>query len=275
MALGCGSDGEKGAEGRGRLLDVQRSAQGMTGITHRLYLDSFDDTYATTFSANVVAVDGDDVVLDKTRFYPTGGGQPCDLGEIEGPTGTLQVSDVRGRDAVMHKLPADHGLDIGQSVSGTIDWERRHAHMRMHTAQHLLSGLAYELFEGARTVGNQIGAHKSRLDLRPATLTEDEIAQLRAAFDAAVDDDIPLTMDVTDRQTLIDEVGAERSNVDMIPSSVQAMRIIRIGKQIDVCPCAGTHVRSLGELGPLGEVHVKSKGKGTKRFAYTLDGNPL
>lgn len=247
----------------------------MTGITHRMYLDSFDDAYATTFAAKVMEVDGANVVLDQTRFYPTGGGQPCDIGHLEGPTGALHVSEVRGRDAVMHTLPEDHNLEVGQEVSGTIDWDRRYAHMRMHTAQHLLSGLAYDLFDGARTVGNQIGAHKSRLDLRPATLTEEELNLIRQAFDAAVAEDVPLSMSVANRQTLIDEVGAERSNVDMIPATVQDMRIIRIGDRIDVCPCAGTHVRSLGEIGPLGEVHVKSKGKGTKRFAYTLDGNSL
>ena len=71
---------------------------------------------------------------------------------------------------------------------------------------------------------------------------------LRAAFDAAVAQDLPLSMDVQDRQTLIDEVGAERSNVDMIPTSVQQMRIIRIGDQVDVCPCAGTHVVRLAKL---------------------------
>ena len=247
----------------------------MSLSTRRLYLESFDETYATTFSASVTDVDGLDVVLDQTRFYPTGGGQPCDIGHLEGPTGTLAVSDVRGRDAVHHRLPEDHNLRVGDEVTGTIDWERRHAHMRMHTAQHLLSGLAYDLFNGARTVGNQIGAERSRLDLRPVSMTEDEVMALRVAFDAAVAQDLPLSMNVQDRQTLIDEVGAERSNVDMIPASVQQMRIIRIGDQVDVCPCAGTHVRSLGEIGPLGEVHVKSKGKGTKRFAYTLDGRPI
>ena len=247
----------------------------MSLSTRRLYLESFDETYATSFSANVIDVDGSDVALDQTRFYPTGGGQPCDIGTLVGPTGSLAVSDVRGRDAVHHTLPEDHNLQIGDAVTGTIDWERRHAHMRMHTAQHLLSGLSYTLLDGARTVGNQIGAHRSRLDLRPVSLTEEEIVMLRVAFDEAVAADLPLSMGVQDRQALIDEVGLERSNVDMIPTSVQQMRIIRIGDQVDVCPCAGTHVRSLGEIGPLGEVHVKSKGKGTKRFAYTLDGRSL
>lgn len=247
----------------------------MSRGTHRLYLDSFEDTYATTFAAGVLAVDGEDVVLDRTLFYPTGGGQPCDLGVLEGPTGTLNVSDVRGRDAVHHRLPGDHTLSVGDQVTGTIDWDRRHAHMRMHTAQHLLSGLAYTMFDGARTVGNQIGAGRSRLDLRPVVMDEAEVDRLRAAFDAAVAANLPLSIGIKDRETLIAEVGQERSNVDMIPASVRQMRIITIGDQVDVCPCAGTHVRSLGEIGPLGEVHVKSKGKGTKRFTYTLDGNTL
>tara|TARA_B100000900_G_scaffold253337_1_gene215890 strand:- start:158 stop:478 length:321 start_codon:yes stop_codon:yes gene_type:complete len=106
-------------------------------------------------------------------------------------------------------------------------------------------------------------------------MDEAEVDRLRAAFDAAVAANLPLSIGIKDRETLIAEVGQERSNVDMIPASVRQMRIITIGDQVDVCPCAGTHVRSLGEIGPLGEVHVKSKGKGTKRFAYTLDGNTL
>ena len=238
--------------------------------THRMYLDTFDDAYRTDFTAEVVAVDGQQVVLDRTLFYPTGGGQPCDLGSMEGPTGRLEVQDVTGRGAVQHTVDADHALSVGDEVQGTIDWERRHAHMRMHTAQHLLSGLAYSLFEGARTVGNQIGADRSRLDLRPVTLSEGELDLLREGFDAAVAADIPLRMEVMQRQALIDEVGLERSNLDMIPASVDEMRIIRIGDEVDVCPCAGTHVRSLGELGRLGEVSVKSKGKGTKRLSYDL-----
>jgi len=238
--------------------------------THRMYLDSFDDAYRTEFTAEVVAVDGAQVVLDRTLFYPTGGGQPCDLGTMEGPTGRLEVQDVAGRGAVQHAVDADHGLSVGDEVQGSIDWERRHAHMRMHTAQHLLSGLAYSLFEGARTVGNQIGAERSRLDLRPVTLSEGELDLLREGFDAAVAADVPLRMEVMQRQALIDEVGLERSNLDMIPASVDEMRIIRIGDEVDVCPCAGTHVRSLGELGRLGEVSVKSKGKGTKRLSYDL-----
>ena len=238
--------------------------------THRMYLDTFDDAYRTDFTAEVVAVDGQQVVLDRTLFYPTGGGQPCDLGSMEGPTGRLEVQDVTGRGAVQHTVDADHALSVGDEVQGTIDWERRHAHMRMHTAQHLLSGLAYSLFEGARTVGNQIGADRSRLDLRPVTLSEGELDLLREGFDAAVAADIPLRMEVMQRQALIDEVGLERSNLDMIPASVDEMRIIRIGDEVDICPCAGTHVRSLGELGRLGEVSVKSKGKGTKRLSYDL-----
>jgi len=238
--------------------------------THRMYLDTFDDAYRTDFTAEVVAVDGQQVVLDRTLFYPTGGGQPCDLGSMEGPTGRLEVQDVTGRGAVQHTVDADHALSVGDEVQGTIDWERRHAHMRMHTAQHLLSGLAYSLFEGARTVGNQIGADRSRLDLRPVTLSEGELDLLREDFDAAVAADVPLRMEVMQRQALIDEVGLERSNLDMIPASVDEMRIIRIGDEVDVCPCAGTHVRSLGELGRLGEVSVKSKGKGTKRLSYDL-----
>ena len=82
--------------------------------THRMYLDTFDDAYRTDFTAEVVAVDGQQVVLDRTLFYPTGGGQPCDLGTMEGPTGRLEVQDVAGRGAVQHTVDADHALAVGE-----------------------------------------------------------------------------------------------------------------------------------------------------------------
>ena len=83
------------------------SGWSMSLSTHRLYPDSFDETYATTFTADVLGVDGAEVVLNQTVVHPTGGGQPCDVGHLVGPTGSLDVSDVRGRDAVHHRLPED------------------------------------------------------------------------------------------------------------------------------------------------------------------------
>ena len=125
--------------------------------TTKLYLENgIDSAYETKFHAEVIQKSEDSVVLDRTLFYPLGGGQNWDLGTIQGPNGNLEVKEVRGRDDILHKLEIDHQLEIGDEITGVIDWDRRYSHMKMHTAQHLVSGIAYELFNGVRTVGNQI-----------------------------------------------------------------------------------------------------------------------
>jgi misacylated tRNA(Ala) deacylase len=113
-------------------------------MTEKLYLHSIESGYYQDFNAKVIGVEDAKVILDQTLFYPLGGGQNWDVGTLTGPNGNLEVSEVRGRDAVLHTVGEGHQLEIGDEVKGTIDWERRHAHMRMHTAQHLVSGLVYE-----------------------------------------------------------------------------------------------------------------------------------
>ena len=124
--------------------------------TEKLYLNELSSAYNVKFNAKVISINENKIVLDRTLFYPIGGGQNWDLGILEGPNGKIQVSEVRGRGEVEHYLESNHQLEIGDEIIGEIDWERRYAHMRMHTAQHLMSGIAYELFNGVRTVGNQI-----------------------------------------------------------------------------------------------------------------------
>ena len=114
--------------------------------TERLYLQSILSGYSTTFHAEVVHVDGDKVAFDRSLFYPLGGGQNWDTGIIKGPNGVQNVYEVRGRNQILHTLDEDHQLTLGDEIEGIIDWSRRHAHMRMHTAQHLVSGVVYELY---------------------------------------------------------------------------------------------------------------------------------
>ena len=130
-------------------------------MTTKLYLESIEAGYYQHFSAVVTEIHPEHVVLDRTLFYPLGGGQNWDTGTLSGPNGPIQVSEVRGRDEIMHTVGGGHQLNVGDEIRGSIDWERRHAHMRMHTAQHLMSGLVYEMFDGARTVGNQIHSDRS------------------------------------------------------------------------------------------------------------------
>ena len=238
--------------------------------TKKLYLDSIEAAYLDQFSAEVLAVDDNKVTLDQTLFYPLGGGQNWDLGTLEGPNGTMDVIEVRGREAIQHTIQDSHNLEVGDEVHGKIDFDRRYAHMKMHTAQHLVSGIAYELFDGVRTVGNQIRTDQSRIDFKPIQFSEEMLAELQQS----VNDKIAEGLEVTDSHMTRSEINSimpeERTNMDLLPSFITDLRVISIGDQQDLCPCAGTHVRNISEINGIKFIGKKSKGKGTQRVTYVL-----
>ena len=239
-------------------------------ITKKLYLESIEAAYLEEFTAEVIAIEDNKIILDQTLFYPLGGGQNWDLGTISGPNGEMNVIEVRGRDAIHHTVEDTFELEIGDEVTGTIDFERRYSHMKMHTAQHLVSGIAYEMFDGVRTVGNQIHTEKSRIDFKPIQFTEDMLFELQSA----VNEKILLGLDVTDSQMTRDEVNSimpqERTNMDLIPAFIDDLRVVTIGDKQDLCPCAGTHVRNISEIKGIEFIGKKSKGKGIQRVTYQL-----
>ena len=239
-------------------------------MTKKLYLESIEAAYLEEFTAEVIAIEDNKVVLDQTLFYPLGGGQNWDLGTIDGPNGKMNVIEVRGRDTIHHTIEDTFELEIGDEVSGTIDFERRYAHMKMHTAQHLVSGIAYEMFNGVRTVGNQIHTEKSRIDFRPIQFSEEMLIELQSA----VNEKIQIGLEVTDSQMTRDEINSimpqERTNMDLLPSFIDNLRVVTIGDKQDLCPCAGTHVRNISEIKGIEFIGKKSKGKGTQRVTYQL-----
>ena len=239
-------------------------------MTKKLYLESIEAAYLEEFTAEVIEIEDNRIVLDQTLFYPLGGGQNWDLGTIDGPNGEMNVIEVRGRDTIHHTIEDTFELEIGDEVSGTIDFERRYAHMKMHTAQHLVSGIAYEMFDGVRTVGNQIHTEKSRIDFKPIQFTEDMLSELQSA----VNEKIQLGLEVTDSQMTRDEINSimpeERTNMDLLPAFINDLRVVTIGDKQDLCPCAGTHVRNISEIKGIEFIGKKSKGKGTQRVTYQL-----
>ena len=239
-------------------------------ITKKLYLESIEAAYLEEFSAKVLAIDQNKVILDQTLFYPLGGGQNWDLGTLQGPNGEMNVVEVRGRDSIHHTVDDTFDLEVGDAVHGKIDFERRYAHMRMHTAQHLVSGIAYEMFGGVRTVGNQIRTDQSRIDFKPIQFTEEMLANLQES----VNHQITQNLDVTDSQMTRAEINSimpeERTNMDLLPSFITDLRVITIGDKQDLCPCAGTHVRNISEIKGIEFTGKKSKGKGTQRVTYKL-----
>lgn len=236
-------------------------------MTDMLYMKDIESNYLREFDAKVVARGFDHVVLDRTAFYPLGGGQPSDTGRLEWPGGKAEVREVTKKDGVKHHLVQNPDM-VPDQVHGVIDWERRLAHMRMHTAQHIVSGVAYDLWK-ARTVGNQLYHDRSRIDFAPVKFTDEMVAELEARVNEILASGAAVEIVNMPRADLERDVDAQRANLDLLPKSVQELRVVKVA-QFDTCPCAGTHVRSLAEVGRVKVVKRENKGKDRERITYEL-----
>ncbi len=231
--------------------------------TRALYVD---DAYRRDCEAEVVDSSPAGVVLDQTVFYPLGGGQPGDTGWLRSDDGRAwRVHDTRkGEDgAVLHLVEGEAPMpEAGARVRAEIDWERRYAHMRMHTCLHLLGAvLRYGV------TGGQVGAEKSRLDFD----TQDDIDKVRVTD--AVNALIMANQPVTSRWITDDELDAQPELVRTLsvqpPRGVGKIRLLEI-RGVDLQPCGGTHVAATGEIGPVEVRKVESKGKRNKRVVIAL-----
>ncbi len=214
------------------------------------YLRSLDAGYETTFQAEVVALPPGGVLLSNTLFYPTGGGQPCDQGELRTPQGDrLRVVEVEHRSgAIVHRLsPALAGkLSRGMSVEGRIDWPRRYGHMRAHTAQHLLSAMVFRR-HGIPTDRARLGGSGGSFDLPRALPTEQN---LRETFEEANQEfftrSVPVSLTFVTPEEFAQEPG--RSSAARLPQGLPELRLVVING-VDRTPCGGTHVRNTSEVG--------------------------
>jgi misacylated tRNA(Ala) deacylase len=227
-----------------------------------------DDAYLPATEATVLAVnDRRGIVLDRTVFYATGGGQPGDIGQLERPGGNVPVATaVYGEDKsdVIH-VPADDAPlpEPGETVKAVLDWERRFRNMRIHTALHLLSVVVpYPV------TGGQIGDGEGRLDFDidgevPAKEALDEQLNAMVAANHAVTSEW-----ITDEE-LMANPGLVKTMKVKPPMGSGRVRLIRIG-DVDLQPCGGTHVRATGEIGQLAIGKIESKGKQNRRIRLRL-----
>ncbi len=235
--------------------------------TELLYMKDADSNYIKEFDATVIERGFDYVVLDKSAFYPLGGGQPSDTGWLEWPGGRAEVKEVTKKEGIRHHLAKNPDI-VPDQVHGVVDWERRYAHMKMHTAQHIVSGVVYDLYK-ARTVGNQIYHDRSRIDFAPVKFTDDMIAAVETRCNEILASGAKVEICKEDREELEKRVDSQRANLDLLPKSVRELRVVKAG-EFDVCPCAGTHVRSLSEIGIVKITKRENKGKDRERITYEL-----
>ncbi len=237
-------------------------------MTDILYMKDIDSNYIREFDAKVTERGFDYVVLDRTAFYAVGGGQPSDTGKLAWDGGSTDVREVTKKDGLKHHL-AQNPDNVPDDVKGVLDWDRRHAHMRMHTAQHIISGVVYDLY-GARTVGNQIYHDRSRIDFAPIAFSDEMLAEVQGKCNEIFSQGTPVEIATISRDVLERNVDAQRANLDLLPKSIRELRVVTIG-DFDVCPCAGTHVRSLSEIGALRITKRDHKGKDRERVTYEID----
>lgn len=235
-------------------------------MTEALYMD---DCYLKKFTAQVERVGADFIILDRTAFYPQGGGQPSDTGIITNSDHTAQVEDVfRKKGKIRHRVDSTEGFEAGQEVKGEIDWERRHKLMRMHTAQHLLSIVVLDLYD-SETAGNQIHLDYSRIDFRPIQFTEEELEKIENRCNSLIEQEKNVRIYEKPRAELEEELPVGRSNIDLIPDHIDPLRVVEI-EGIDVCPCGGTHVSNLEEIGRIEILGRESKGSDVDRVTFEI-----
>ena len=195
----------------------------------------YEDSHLRSFSATVVAEQDGWFALDATAFYPEGGGQPCDLGYLNG----IAVTDVQEKEGtVWHKTVSP--LTPGEAVVGEIDWLRRFDLMQHHTAEHMISGIAHRLY-GCHNVGFHMGADVITLDF-DRTLPEDAVAKIEALANEAVFENLPVQCFVPSEDALS---GIAYRSKKALPWPVRLVEI----PGTDTCACCGVHTKTTGELG--------------------------
>ncbi|HEY2302716.1 MAG TPA: alanyl-tRNA editing protein [Acidimicrobiales bacterium] len=232
-------------------------------MTDLLYLD---DAYLRDLDARVIGVRPDPpaVALDRTVFYPTGGGQPHDGGVLAG----LAVVDVgKEGDTVWHTLTVPEGGALpseGEVVHGTLDWGRRHALMRTHTALHVLCGVIWNEW-GKPVTGGNMEPLRARMDFEFDPLPDRFGARVEELVNAELAAARPIEVSFLPRGSALEDRDLIRTKDNLIPEGVREVRVVDIvglDKQAD----GGTHVRSTDEVGRIRVVKTESKGKGNKRI---------
>lgn len=220
--------------------------------TRKLY---YKDPYVHTFNAKVVALKPSWLALDQTAFYPEGGGQPADQGWLQGQSVTDTQIDEQG--VVWHQVTL--AAAIGDMVEGRIDWLRRFDHMQQHTAQHVLSQAFWQLYQ-AETVGFHLGEQTVTIDLAGADLDAAALQQAEALANAKLRSKLPVRSQEVPAEML---PAAELRKLPQVDADIRLVEIAGF----DLCPCGGTHVRDLGEVGLL-KVLSSERKRGNIRVSF-------
>ena len=235
-------------------------------MTEELFLR---DSYVKEFDARVQKLAGREVILNRSAFYPGGGGQPPDKGALGVGPVRASVIDVRREGGeVVHVL--DNPIpDTVRDLRGDLDWECRYAHMRHHTALHVLSGIIWRNFE-AKVTGGQMRTDRARMDFSfPGEWTVDVVGEIERLTNVALSEERPVKVYELARDEALKNPDLIRTQVNLVPERVKMIRIVEI-ENLDTQADGGTHVANTREVGEMEITGHKSKGRQNKRIEFVL-----
>ena len=235
-------------------------------MTELLYLS---DPYIQRFEATIVAQLDGAVVLDKTAFYPGGGGQPFDRGQLIAGDSLWPVVKVKrfgGENGhyVDGELPA-----VGTRVVGQLDWQRRYNLMRIHTALHILCGVIWRDYKSSVTGGN-MEPLKGRMDFEFETMRQELVSEIEEAINREVVAERDIVVRTLPREEAFQIPDFIRTKINLLPEGIKEVRTVEI-VGLDLQADGGTHVANTREVGKIQVVDYKSKGKINKRIYIELD----
>ena len=239
-------------------------------MTDALYLH---DAYLQRFEATVASVTPEGILLDRTAFYPMGGGQPADSGRLTPGVGaSVRVADVRKTpEGILHVVDGAPGWPVGQPVVGELDWGRRLSHMRHHTALHILSGVVFRRV-GSGITGSQIYDDRARMDLSVPNFDRSVAESFIDGVNEVVREARPVAVRFLPREEAMKDSSLVRVAQELLPD-VAVLRLIDI-EGFDVQADGGTHVGNTREVGIVRLEKIENKGAKNKRLYITAEGAP-
>lgn len=236
-------------------------------MTQLLYIE---DAYIKEFEATVVEQLDSAVVLDKTAFYPGGGGQPSDNGTISAGERVWTITTVkRQAGKIAHFIDGDLPRQ-GTMLTGQINWERRYQLMRIHTALHILCGVIWRDYHSSVTGGN-MEPLKGRMDFEFETMRQELVLNIEEAVNKEVDEARSILTNILPTDEAFKIPDLIRTKINLLPKGIIEVRTVEI-KGLDLQADGGTHVNNTSEVGRIHVVDYKSKGKINKRIYIVLDG---
>ena len=230
-------------------------------MTEKLY---WQDAYIREFEGKIQSIEGNKVRLDKTAFYPRGGGLVSDTGIMGGARVTEVLKD---REEIFHLCEGQPTFQVGGIVSCTLDWERRFRIMRMHTTAHLLSAIVNRE-TGALITGNQIDWRESRIDLNLDNFDKDKMSSYIDKVNEAVLRGLEVKTYFMKREEALANPGFVKLAKAM-PPSLDVLRIVEIG-DVDTQADGGVHVKNTREIGRVVGLKTENKGKSNRRLYFTV-----